>query len=186
MVAAKKKKTLPKLNRQHIFLKIYAECGNLTVAAVGAQIDVRAHYKWLEDEEYRTAFDTARNTALDLLEAEARRRAIEGDEEPAVYQGGLCYERLANGRKKQIVYKRKSDNLLMFLLKAGRPEQYRDTWKGEIKHSGAIGKGPDLSSLTNEQLAELNTLLRLTSGEAESPALSGPPGDGEAPEDENQ
>ena len=178
----KRGSTRPKLTRQQIFLKVYAECGNLTQAARGAQVDVSVHYKWLDEEEYREGFNRAHDTALDLLAAEARHRAVEGDEEPAVYQGSLCYERLPNGKKKQIVFKRKSDNLLMFLLKAGRPELYRDTWKGEIKHSGAISKGPDLSNLTNEQLQQLETLFRISGG-PESLSVGSPGGTGETEEE---
>lgn len=167
MATVKKKTTLPKAVRQRVFLKVYAQCGNLTQAAMGAQVDVSVHYKWLNEPEYQQEFSKAHETALDLLEAEARRRAVEGDDEPVIYQGGLCYERLVNGRKKQIVLKRRSDNLLMFLLKAGRPEKFRDQWKGEIRHSGAISKGPDLSALTNEQLEQLETLFRLSSGSSD-------------------
>ena len=52
----------------------------------------------------------------------------------------------------------------MFLIKGARPEIYRDTWKGEIKHSGAISAGPDLSNLTDAQLEQLNLMLQLANG----------------------
>jgi hypothetical protein len=179
VVAVKKRKsTRAKQTRQQIFLRLYAMYGNLTTAATGAQVDVRAHYKWLEEEEYRQAFERAHETAVDLLEAEARRRAVEGDEEPVIYQGGLCYEKLPGGKKKQIVLKRRSDNLLMFLLKSKRPEVYRDTWKGELKTTAIVSRGPDLSRLTD---ADLDYLERIAEHVSVSTAVASIAGSGSDP-----
>jgi hypothetical protein len=64
--------------------------------------------------------------AVGALEDEALRRAVEGVEEP-VYQGG-----------KQVgVIRKYSDALLMFLLKAARPEKYRENYS--IRHDGQSG-----------------------------------------------
>ena len=163
--ARKRGPTQPKLNRQHVFLETYRVVGCITQAAQAARIEPSAHYRWLQnDPEYRSAFQSAQDAAVDLLVAEARRRALEGEEEPVIYQGGLCYETLPNKKKKQIVLRRRSDVLLMFLIKAGRPELYRDSFKGEIKHSGAISAGPDLSNLTDAQLEQLSVMLSIASG----------------------
>jgi hypothetical protein len=143
---------------------MYAELGVLTQAAMAAKIDISTHYKWLQDPEYAEAFRKAQDAAVDMLVTEARRRALEGEEEPVIYQGGLCYEQLPNRKKKQIVLRRRSDVLLMFLIKGARPEIYRDTWKGELRHSGAISAGPDLSNLSDAQLEQLNLMLQLASG----------------------
>jgi hypothetical protein len=160
----KKKPTRAKLVRQQVFLQTYAVCGNITQAAQAAKLEPGAHYNWLKDPEYAEAFRKAQDEATDLLVGEARRRAIEGDSEPAIYQGALCYERLPNGKKRQIVINRKSDVLLIFLLKAMRPEIFRDNWKGEIRHTGSISSGPDLSNLTDDQLQQLNRMLELANG----------------------
>lgn len=150
--------------KQHTFLKVYSEVGNLTQAALAAKIDPSTHSKWMHDPDYAEAFRKAQDAAVDVLVAEARRRALEGEEEPVIYQGGLCYETLPNKKRKQIVLRRRSDMLLMFLIKGMRPEVYRDTWRGEIKHSGAISAGPDLSNLTDAQLEQLNLMLQLANG----------------------
>ena len=63
----------------------------------------------------------------------------------------------AGKRGKPIVTTRYSDNLLMFLIKKIRPE-YREHWRGELQHSGAISSGPDLSALSDEQLHQLHQL----------------------------
>ena len=63
-----------------------------------------------------------------MLEAEARRRAAIGVDEPVFYKG------------KVVGHIRKySDNLLMFLLKAHWPEKFRDNYG--VEHSGPSG-GP--------------------------------------------
>lgn len=98
------------------FLVAYAESGNVTLAATAAQIDRATHYKWLAaDESYAEAFYEAGEAAADLLEKEARRRAVEGVERPVFHKGEEC------GRIREY-----SDHLLMFLLKGVRPEKYRE------------------------------------------------------------
>ena len=64
------------------------------------------------------AVDHAREEAADTLEAEARRRAIEGVEEPVFHKG----ERVGTVRKH-------SDLLLIFLLKGARPQKFRDNYQ---------------------------------------------------------
>jgi hypothetical protein len=60
-------------------------------------------------------WDEALEDAADRLEAEAFRRAVRGVDRPVVYRG----ERVGTVHEF-------SDALLMFLLKAARPEKYRD------------------------------------------------------------
>ena len=62
--------------------------------------------------------DHAREEAADTLEAEARRRAIEGVEEPVFHKG----QRVGTVRKY-------SDLLLIFLLKGVRPQKFRDNYQ---------------------------------------------------------
>lgn len=59
------------------------------------------------------------------LEAEARRRAMDGVDEPVYHKG----EVVGHVRKY-------SDTLLIFLLKAHRPHKYRDNYK--IEHGGQV------------------------------------------------
>jgi hypothetical protein len=60
-------------------------------------------------------WDDALEDAVDMLEAEARRRALHGTDRPVYYRGE------AVGTVREY-----SDTLLIFLLKASRPERYRD------------------------------------------------------------
>lgn len=101
--------------KKRAFLAAYAECGTVTHAAEYAGISRDTHYEWLKDDAYRQAFEEAYEEAIEHLEVEARRRAASGVDEPVFYLG------------QQVGAVRKySDNLLMFLLKAARPERYKD------------------------------------------------------------
>lgn len=109
------------------FLAALAECGILTQAAELAGIDrVTVWRRRQDDEEFSAACDRAIDMAADKLEAEARRRAVEGVEEP-VYQGGQLV-----GTK--TVY---SDSLLALLLKGRRKRVFAE----RVEQTGADG-GP--------------------------------------------
>lgn len=166
------KRDLPSLKKA-AFLAAYAKTGNITAAAKVAKVNRGQHYDWLLDPDYERAFASAHQEAAELLELEARRRAMEGVHEPVIYQGALQYEAVRDktGAPKldpetgeallrPLTIRRYSDTLLIFLLKGAKPETYRETFKGEIKHSGAIGRGPDLSNLTDEQLEQLEQLAK--------------------------
>lgn len=102
--------------QKRAFLAAIAETGNLTIAARAVGIDRRRHYDWLaNDREYEDEFREAMETAADLLEAEARRRAVEGVAEPVFYQG-----------KPVGAVRRFDSTLLIFMLKGIRPEKYRE------------------------------------------------------------
>jgi hypothetical protein len=91
--------------------------GNVTRAAEAAGVSRRAPYDWrADDASFAEAWDEALEAACDALEAEARRRAYEGWEEP-VYQKGALVGRI----------RKYSDRLLEVLLRAHRPEKYRET-----------------------------------------------------------
>ncbi len=112
--------------RKRAFLAAYSQCGSLTHAARAAKINRCTHYRWLKDQEYSAAFGEAREEAADALEMEARRRAVEGIEEPVFYKGEVCG-----------TIRKYSDTLLIFLLKGVRPEKYRE----RTEHTGPDG-GP--------------------------------------------
>jgi len=102
----------PALNpSQKRFIAAYSVCGNLTGAAELARLTRQAHYVWLWDNvnNYAEAFKVAQETAVERLEAEARRRAMAS-----------------------------SDTLLIFLLKGHRPERYRDNYKVEMNGTTSV------------------------------------------------
>lgn len=118
--------------KKKAFLAAYARCGNITAAAKAAKCHRNSHYMWMEEKEdenegehYPTLFEEASDTAVERMEAEADRRALEGYDEPVFYEGEQC------GTKR-----RYSDVLLIFRLKALRPEKYRD--RSEVRTDGTM------------------------------------------------
>ena len=68
-----------------------------------------------ENADFAKLWDDALEVACDAMEEEARRRAMEGTKKPVFYLGKVC------GHIKEY-----SDTLLIFQLKAHRPEKYRE------------------------------------------------------------
>lgn len=102
--------------KRRAFFMTLSITGNVSEAARASKVS-RSHAYALKmaDPEFATAWMDALETATDLLEAEARHRAVEGVEQPHFHQGQVTGS-----------VRKYSDSLLMFLLKAHRPEKYRD------------------------------------------------------------
>jgi hypothetical protein len=112
--------------KQRAFLAAVAQTGNITAAAKLSKVGRTLHYEWSKTQpEYAEAFNAAMDQACDLLEVEARRRAMKGIREPVYYLG----HEIGHVQKY-------SDTLLIFLLKGSRPEKYRERYE----HTGAGGK----------------------------------------------
>lgn len=114
------------------FLAAYARCGIVSRACRAAEVGRTTHYEWVKtDPEYKAALENARHEAIEVLEAEAIRRAKKGWLEPVFHEGVVC------GHKRKF-----SDTLLIFMLKGAAPEKYRErveaTVSGSMEHSGAI------------------------------------------------
>lgn len=125
---------------ERAFLVALAKSGNVTKAAAAAKITRSTAYLLKrEASDFAEAWDEAIEEAGDLLELEARRRAVSGVKEPVFYQGEECG------------YVRKySDTLLIFLLKGAKPEKYRE----RFEHTGKDGKPIEFNAiiaLTAEQ-----------------------------------
>lgn len=136
------------------FLAAFRVTASITRSAQAAGIARDLHYRWLKDSKgYAAAFAEARVQAGQALEDEAIDRATRGVFEPNIWKGDFCYppseyeldaEASLNGRK---VYKlkenakplgvwKKSDGLLMFMLKGALPDKYRERAAVEIPGSG--------------------------------------------------
>jgi hypothetical protein len=122
MKPGRKTQHLIKINEPRLketFLKEYANCGVVRYAAEKVGISRDLHYKWMNnDPVYAKAFEDACEEASDVMEKEARRRAIEGIDKPIYYEG----ERVDT-------VKEYSDTLLIFLMKGARPGKYREKWE---------------------------------------------------------
>jgi transposase-like protein len=108
------------------FLDALSECGNISRAAKLAGIPRRTLYNWRdEDEEFQRLWDKAAAYGTDALEDEAIRRAYEGVEKPVYYQGAVC------GSVQEY-----SDSLLALLLKARKPDRFRENSTVKIGGDG--------------------------------------------------
>lgn len=139
MTTARTVRTIEKGDWKPIFLKALAVSGVVLTACKKAKIGRTTAYKVRdEDTEFAVAWDAALDDAADVMEEEAHRRAVTGVVKP-VYQGGKEVGRI----------REYSDTLLIFRLKAARPEKYRE--RTDVRHSGKI----DVSRLTDAELQSI-------------------------------
>lgn len=112
------------------FLEVLAREGNVSQAARASGLSRQyAYVLRREDEGFAADWDAALDEAVDELIAIARKRAVEGVEEPVFYRG------------RQVGTRRVwSDRLLMFLIRVHRPE-------------GRTAKAPEKSPPTNPEPA---------------------------------
>lgn len=111
------------------FLVKLAATANIRAACKAASIGKTAVYKRRDsDPEFAQAMAEALDDACDDLELEARRRAKDGTQKPVYFKGEQCG-----------VIHEYSDTLMIFLLKAHRPEKFRERVK--VEHGGE-GGGP--------------------------------------------
>lgn len=98
------------------FIQALRECPVVAIAAKQAGLPRRTAYNHREqDPEFAAAWDDALDEGMDLAEAEAWRRGVEGVDEPVFQSGQLVgYQR------------RYSDALLSRLLQAYRPEKFSE------------------------------------------------------------
>jgi hypothetical protein len=133
-----------------MFLAEFAQRGIVTRAARAAGTDRTNVYLWCDhDPAFALAFDDAKEQATDSMEDEARRRAVDGVDKP-VYQGGILVGYIHEY----------SDSLLTTMLKANRPEKFRDRFEVMGKDGGPIQHERIESVPTAELVAEAEALLR--------------------------
>jgi hypothetical protein len=155
-----KRKTVP--DRKSAFLAAYAEGLSIRAAAKVARIRRATHYDWLAaDAEYVARFGAVKEQSDGALEDEAVERATVGVFEPNIFQGRFVYpqeeyeiEPAIRDRRGRIVTPartawrdkpgaapfgiwRKSDTLLMFVMRARMPEKYG--FRGAMELSGPGG-----------------------------------------------
>ena len=109
--------------RKERFLEHLAKSGNVSDSGRLAGVQRSTLYPWKEtDPHFAFLWDDALEEAADALEAEARRRAVEGYDEPITYGGKIiCNPETGS----PLVRKKYSDGLMAFLLKAHRPSRFK-------------------------------------------------------------
>lgn len=105
------------------FLEALRFGSSVTRAAECAGMSRPTVYDWRHsDEEFAKAWDDALESGTDRLEDESFRRAHDGVNRPAFYQGQLICDPLGQ----PIYIKEYSDTLMCKLLAARRPSVYRE------------------------------------------------------------
>lgn len=123
------------------FLDAFTQTGIVLAAAEASGVPRRTVYRWLEhDEAFALEFRQAEEESTQRLEREAWRRAAEGVEKFS-----------ASGRP----YTDYSDTLLIFLLKARRPERYRDRY--EVRHAGSSDEPVRVRVEYSEEAVDVGT-----------------------------
>jgi hypothetical protein len=130
MTTARTKRTMHRM--RDLFLEELRRRGNISDACRAAEIPRRQTvYEWRHaDPEFAVLWDEALDVAIDAMEREAHRRAFEGTEEPIIGRVGRDRDDIITHVTKY------SDSLAQFLLKAHRPEKYRE--KVDHEHRGSI------------------------------------------------
>lgn len=108
------------------FLAVFARSGNVSLACAAVGINRSHTYHHRKDSpEFAARWDDAREAAMDRLEAEADRRAVEG----------VRKRKFHPKTGQQYIEREYSDTLLIFLLKGGRPEKYRERFEHNVSGS---------------------------------------------------
>lgn len=126
--------------------------GHACEAAGVARSTAYAHRS--ADDSFAQAWREAQQLAADRLEAEAFRRAIEGDRQPVLHNGRPVFvwhdpedeivpEGTPGATRRVLTKVVRSDLLLIFTLKALRPERFRDRYDPRAK-------GPDDRDIDKE------------------------------------
>lgn len=111
---------------QETFLAALRECPSVKAAQLAANIGRSTVYEHRDDDpDFKAAWDDALAEGIDAMEGEAMRRAMHGTEDIDFHEDGSI-------KKIKVNY---SDGLLTTLLKAHRPEKYKDALDvgGEVK-----------------------------------------------------
>lgn len=109
------------------FLTVLAETCNVTEAARLSGVSRRCAYDWREaDATFRELWADAEQEGADKLEREAWRRGVEGVDKPVTFQGVIT-----------ATYREYSDRMLELLLKAHRPEKFKE--RGAVELTGKDG-----------------------------------------------
>jgi hypothetical protein len=117
-----------------MYLRAFAKRGIVLDGLQAASVSRSAVKHWRTDDWFSDLEDAAMEEAGDRIEAEVHRRAIDGVDEPIVFQGmPTMLTDKDSGEQRIFTVKKYSDKLAETLLKGHKGEKYRD--KVDNKHS---------------------------------------------------
>jgi hypothetical protein len=131
------------------FLVALARSANVTYSAHASGLSQGYVYTLRQsDKDFAAAWEQALESAIDRLEQEAWRRAIEGEEEYVISGGHIVLGPDQAPLKKS----RKSDVVLLALLRAHR-RKYR--FSQVVEHSGSVDINAEATERVKARLAEV-------------------------------
>lgn len=135
--------------RQTVFLKHLCKTGNVAASCRKAKINRTLVYDWrAQDSTFAKAWDEALVISVEMLEEEARRRAQDGVLEPVFYLG-----------KRAGAVRKYSDTLLIFLLKAHKPDKYRENYRHEhVGDGGGAIKVEEVNGAGERILSRIDSI----------------------------
>jgi hypothetical protein len=108
------------VHAKHAFLECYRQWANISYACEISGVPRQNVYDWQEhDDMFALAFKQANDEATERLEREAWRRATEG----TPYERTSYWHGEPVGTDRKIEY---SDQLMLLLLRARKPDTYRE------------------------------------------------------------
>jgi hypothetical protein len=108
------------VTQQAAFLAAYRETASIPKAAKAAGIEVDQHAQWIaRNAKYWQAFVDLQTELAEDLQDQAVERAMDGWETPVLYKKRVCG-----------TIRHHSDRLLLFLLKALKPEEWGRASRG--------------------------------------------------------
>ncbi|MBU1800633.1 MAG: terminase [Bacteroidetes bacterium] len=136
------------------FLEHYVKLCVKGKAATAAGVTRRTVDHWIEsDKEFKEEFESAKKGVIEMLEAEAIRRAYDGIDKPVFYKG-----------KQVSVIQEYSDLLLIFLLKANDPAKYRERYEISGAGGGSLEVDIDPKSKLISALDSLSARIGAAEG----------------------
>jgi hypothetical protein len=116
-----------RIRRQGAFLQQFAKWGTIARAARAADVDRQRHYEWLKDDAaYKKLFLAVDEEITALAEDELTERALHGIE---------VVKTIAGVRE---VLREYDAQYLFFMLKARRPDKYRERTDVTIANLGDV------------------------------------------------
>lgn len=127
------------IERRRLFLRAFAIRGIVLEGCRAAGVSRSTVSSWRTDSEwFATLYDAAVEEAADRIEAEAFRRAVDGYDEPVIYQGmPTVITDKETGEERMLTVRKFSDALMQTLLKGSRPDKYRENHK--VEHDVGAG-----------------------------------------------
>ena len=136
------------VKRKEQFLNELSAGASVRAAALSVSVKPEAPYEWRKaDQAFSDRWQLAEEAGTDLIEEEAYRRAVTGVEKP-VYRGGEVVGHVSDF----------SDTMLMFLLRARRPERYGGKAGEDKLDADALAKRLNLKGARDELINKFTTI----------------------------